>query len=264
MPASTRSTSVILQASRAQETLVRFLVTAAVIAGFAVVLANYGPDFSNVWRYRSTYIKGLGVTLLVGFLAYALALVLGLVVATARLSRRVWARHLADLYVELVRGTPLLAQIMIWRYGVAVMLGIHSKIAVGVLSLAVFAAAYIGEIIRAGIQSVDRGQLEAARSLGLSRWQTLRTVVLPQALRRMIPPLTSELINVVKDSSLLMVIGVGELMWSARAAGAASYDYFEGFLLAAAAYLVVTFSLSMFTRHLERRLGRSERQGVHL
>ena len=264
MPASTRSTSVIPQANRAQEILVRVLVTAAVAIGIAVVLLNYGPDFRGVWGYRESFAKGLGITLLVALSAYALALVLGVVVAMGRLSRRVWARHLSDLYVELIRGTPLLAQIMIWRYGIAVMLGVQDKISVGILSLAVFAAAYIGEIIRAGIQSIDRGQLEAARSLGLSRWQTLRTVVLPQALRRMIPPLTSELINVVKDSSLLMIIGVGELMYSARTAGAATYEYFEAFLLATAAYLVVTISLSMLTRHLERRLGRTERQGVYL
>jgi polar amino acid transport system permease protein len=173
-------------------------------------------------------------------------------------------RHVGDLYVELIRGTPFLAQVTIAYFGIAPLLGLANKFLIGTLALGVFAAAYMGEIFRAGIESVDRGQVEAARSLGLSRVQSLRHVVFPQAFRRMIPPLTGELIALTKESSLLFAIGVVEMMAVARQVGADTYKNFEAFLVVAAMYLTLTVPLSLLARRLERRLKRSERTGVHL
>ena len=252
--------------TRSRELLVRAVITAAVFAGLAGILALSPQDFdfASVWEHRGQYLKGLGVTLVATACAYAIGLTLGVGVALARLARSLWIRHLGDLYVELIRGTPVLVLLMLAYWGVAPLLGIDDKLFVGILTLGVFAAAYTGEILRAGIESVERGQFEAARSLGLSRRQTLRHVVLPQAFKRMIPPLTSELIALTKETSLLYAIGVAELTYAAKATGAHRYNHFEALLVAAGLYLCITIPLSFLARHLERRLGYEARMGVHL
>lgn len=252
--------------TRSRELAVRFGVTAVVFGALALALARSPQtfDFTAVWVRRGQFLKGLGVTLFATVLAYAIGLALGVWVALARLSRTLWIRHLGDLYVELVRGTPVMVLLMLAYWGVAPLLGVDDKLLVGILTLGVFAAAYTGEILRAGIESVERGQFEAARSLGLSRGRTLRYVVMPQAFKRMIPPLTSELIALSKETSLLWVIGVFELTAAAKATGAHAYVYLEAMLAAAGLYLCITIPLSFLARHLERRLGYEARMGVHL
>jgi polar amino acid transport system permease protein len=244
--------------------LVRLGVTAAVAGALFAALRQFDLDFSIPWRYRGLYFEGLGRTIAATALAFAVGMVLGVGVALLRLSRRLPVRHLGDLYVELVRGTPFVVQVWIAYFGVATLLRVDNKFLVGTLALGVFAAAYMGEIFRGGIESVDRGQVEAARSLGLSRMQALRHVVFPQAFKRMIPPLTGELIALTKESSLLYLIGIVELMAVAKQVGADTYRNFEAFLVVAAMYLTLTVPLSLLARRLERRLKRSERTGVHL
>ncbi|MGQ0614940.1 MAG: amino acid ABC transporter permease [Planctomycetaceae bacterium] len=251
--------------TRGRQLLVRAGITAAVAAGLAAVLAssNYAWDFRPSFEYRGLYFGGLRATLSATALAFALGLGGGAGIALARMSRRLWLRHLGDLYVELVRGTPLLVQIMIAYFGVAPLLGIDSKFWVGTIALGAFAAAYMGEVFRAGIESVERGQFEAARALGLSRARTMRHVILPQAVKRMIPPLTGELIALVKESSLLFAIGVTEMMFAARQIASKTYKSFEPYLVVAAMYLTITIPLSLLARRLERRLGRSTRTLEH-
>jgi polar amino acid transport system permease protein len=230
-----------------------------------LALAAYDFDFRPVWRYRNQFINGLLTTLGATGLAYILGLVLGVLVAIARMSRSIVFRHLGDLYVEVIRGTPFIVQVSIAWFGIASQVrGIESRFLVGTLALGVFAAAYMGEILRAGVESIDRGQVEAARSLGLSRRRTLRHVIFPQALKRMIPPLTGELIALTKESSLLFTIGVMEVMAVGRQMGSDTYRPFEGLLVVALLYLVLTIPLSLLARRLERRLGRADRVGVHL
>ena len=229
-----------------------------------LALSDYDFRFDLVWPFHSLYLSGLGTTLVGTAAAYGIGLVLGVVVALARLNQRLWIRHLGDMYVELVRGTPVLVMLMIAYFGIAPVLHVNDKMLVGVATLGIFAAAYIGEILRGGIESIERGQFEAARSLGLSRRQTLRHVILPQAFKRMIPPLTSELIALTKETSLLWAIGVVELTAAAKQAGASSYKYLDAFLVAACLYLCITIPLSILARGLERRLGKSERSGVLL
>ena len=244
--------------------LVRLGVTAAVAGALIAALWQFDLDFSIPWRYRGLYVEGLLRTVLATVLAFGVGVVLGVGVALLRLSRRLPIRHLGDLYVELIRGTPFVVQVWIAYFGVATLLRVDNKIFVGTLALGVFAAAYMGEIFRAGIESIERGQVEAARSLGLSRSQTLRHIVFPQAFKRMIPPLTGELIALTKESSLLYLIGVVEMMAVAKQVGADTYKNFEAFLVVAAMYLTLTVPLSLLARKLERRLKRSERTGVHL
>jgi len=252
--------------TRSRELLVRVGVTAVVFGLLigALALSRQTFDFGSVWAHRGLYLKGLGVTLLATVVAYVIGLTLGVGVALARLSRTVWIRHLGDLYVELIRGTPVLVLLLLAYFGIAPLIGVDDKLVVGIVTLGIFAAAYTGEILRAGIESVERGQFEAARSLGLSRRQTLRYVVLPQAFKRMIPPLTSELIALTKETSLLYAIGVFELTAAARATGAHSYRTLEAYVVAAGMYLCLTIPLSFLARHLERRLGHEARMGVHL
>ena len=251
---------------RTEEVLIRVALTLAVIGVlvFALSRADYDYDFAATWGYRTLFLKGIGMTVLATLVAYLIGLAAGVGVALARMSRKIPIRHLGDLYVETIRGTPFLVQLSIAYFGIAPLLGIDNKFGVGVLALGLFAAAYIGEIFRAGVESVERGQFEASRSLGLTRTQTLRHIVFPQAFKRMIPPLTGELIALTKESSLLFVIGIVELMAVARQAGFDHYNTFESYLVAACLYLTITVPLSLLARRLERRLGVAHHLGAHL
>ncbi|MHC4137941.1 MAG: amino acid ABC transporter permease [Planctomycetota bacterium] len=252
--------------ARGREILARAAITIALLGLLALALgsSSYDWDFAPAWRRRNLYLWGLGMTVAATGVAFLIGLVLGVGVALARLARNLVLRHLGDLYVEIIRGTPVLVQVTIAYFGIAPLIGVDNKFLVGTIALGMFAAAYMGEIFRAGIESIERGQFEAARSLGLSRHQTLRHVVFPQAFKRMIPPLTGELIALTKESSLLFFIGVMELMARGRQVGADTYRQFESFLVVAAVYLSVTIPLSLLARRLERRLGKSARTGVLL
>jgi polar amino acid transport system permease protein len=187
----------------------------------------------------------------------------------ARLSRRPALQQAGVTYVEIVRGTPLLVQVLVAYYAVAPALrdllrsaGAPSALSapfddpvfVGVVTLGVFAGAYVTEIVRAAVESVDRGQTEAALSQGMTHGQVLRLVLLPQALRRMIPPLTGELVSLVKDSSLLSVIAVSELLKRSSEVQSTTYKTSEVLLPLALLYLCITFPLSRLARRLELRL----------
>ncbi|MGH7162237.1 MAG: amino acid ABC transporter permease [Planctomycetota bacterium] len=252
--------------SRGRQIALRAAITVAVagvLAG-ALALSAYDFDFSRPWEYRRLYADGLVRTLGTTAVGYLLGVPLGVAVAIARLSRKLPVRHLGDLYVEVVRGTPFIVQAMIAYFGIAPLLRLDDRFWIGSVSLGVFAAAYMGEIFRAGVESVERGQFEAARSLGLSRRRTLRHVIFPQAFRRMIPPLTGELIALTKESSILYTIGVVELLAAARQVGTATYGPFEALIVVAGLYLTLTVPLSLLARRLERRLAKSQRIGVPL
>jgi polar amino acid transport system permease protein len=242
----------------------RGLVTAAVLGGIVLFLGLTGPqngwEWHRVWGdadrpgYRWLFLGALGTTLLVSAGALAVALVLGFAGGLARLSPRPWLNQLGALYVEIVRGTPLLVQIFIAVYCIGFALGISRETTLlGVLTLGTFAGAYVTEIVRGAIESVDPGQTEAALSQGMTRGQVLRRVLLPQALRRMLPPLTGEFVSLVKDSSLLSVIGVLELTKRANEANSVVLRPFEIYFPLALLYLAVTFPLSRLARWLEGR-----------
>jgi polar amino acid transport system permease protein len=207
-------------------------------------------------------IKGLLLTLEVSALAIVLGIVLGLFTGLARISENPALRWGAITYIELIRGSPLLVQIFLWyfvggtvinamltQYGFAQV----SPLWFGVLALAIFTGAYPAEIVRAGIQSVHRGQMEAARSLGMTYFQAMRKVILPQAFRRILPPLAGQFISLVKDSSLLGVISIRELTKATREVVTSSLQPFEIWIVCAILYLVLTFTLSMFVQYLERK-----------
>lgn len=200
---------------------------------------------------------GLWTTLWISFVSGALGLVIGLFTGLCRLSKNPTLHDLSTLYVELVRGTPLLVQIFIFYFFIGTVLNLSREFA-GVAALALFTGAYVAEIVRAGVQSIARGQDEAARSLGLNAAQSMRHVILPQAFKRVLPPLAGQFISLVKDTSLVSVIAITELTKSGREAITTSFSTFEIWFCVAALYLVINLPLSHLAGRLERRLGQSD------
>lgn len=243
--------------------LQRTLVTVAVVGGVLLFLALSGPrngwDFQRVWGRRgeadplAVFGTALLLTLGISAAALGLALAFGFLGGLARLSARPWLHQLGSIYVEVVRGTPLLVQLFVAVYCVGYALGVDEPLTTGVLTLGLFAGAYVTEIVRGAVQSIDPGQAEAALAQGMTRWQVLRHVLLPQAARRMLPPLAGEFVSLVKDSSLLSAVGVLEITKRAREFQAETYRTFEVFLPLAVTYLAITFPLSRLARRLELR-----------
>ncbi len=199
-------------------------------------------------------LKGLIVTFQISALSLLLALVFGLTAAIFRLSRSWTARVLAGAYVEFIRNTPLLTQIFFMYYVMAPILGM-SAFASAVLALALFEGAYASEIFRAGIVSIHRGQWEACHSLGLSASHTYSKVIIPQAVRRILPPLTGVGVTLIKDSSLAGTIAIYELTQQGNIVASDTFMVFEVWFTVAAVYLAVTLPLSLLTEHLGRRMG---------
>jgi len=200
---------------------------------------------------------GFVMTIEISAVATIFGILIGTIVGIARLSKEPVTRGLSLAYVELIRNTPLLVQIYIIYFFVGSMLRL-SAFAAGTAALSIFAGAYVGEIVRAGIQSIHKGQMEASRSLGMSYAQAMRHIVLPQAFKRIIPPLAGQFISLIKDSSLVSVIALADLMFQGQQAVARTYHAFEIYFTVALLYLVMTFTLSMATQYVERRLAISD------
>jgi polar amino acid transport system permease protein len=200
---------------------------------------------------------GLWTTIWISVASGVLGLVIGLFAGLCRLSSNPTLRDLSTVYVELVRGTPLLVQIFIFYFFIGTVLNLSREFA-GVAALALFTGAYVAEIVRAGVQSIAKGQGEAARSLGLSASQSMRHVVLPQAFKRVLPPLAGQFISLVKDTSLVSVIAITELTKSGREAITTSFSTFEIWFCVAGLYLLINLPLSHMASRLERRLAQSD------
>lgn len=233
---------------------VRALLLAAVAGFLWFVLSRirYHWDFSAVWAYRDIFVAGFGMTVVLSLGAIVLGLLLGLASGLASVSDNVWLTELAGLYVGTFRGTPLLVQILIFYFCVGVVIHVDSPYLIGTAALGCFSGAYISEMVRAGVESVDRGQWETALSSGLTRRQTLLYVIFPQALRRIVPPITGQFVSCIKDSSLLSVISVRELTKAAEVVNATTYRTFETYLPLALLYLLLTWPLSHLTGRLEK------------
>jgi polar amino acid transport system permease protein len=196
---------------------------------------------------------GLWITLKISALSLVFALALGLVAGLGRVSANPAAHNLATTYVELVRGTPLLVQIFIFYFFIGTVLEL-SPFTAAVAALAVFTGAYVAEIVRAGIEAVPRGQMEAARSLGMTYATAMRHVILPQAFRKTLPPLAGQFINLIKDSSLVSIIAITDLTKAGREVISSTFTPFEVWFTVALMYLALTGSLSLAVRRLERRM----------
>lgn len=207
---------------------------------------------------------GLWITLKVSIIAIIIGILIGLIGGLARISDNPALKWSSITYIELIRGSPLLVQIFIWYFVLGTlintMLNSHGipqipPLWFGVAALSTFTGAYVAEMVRAGIQSIDKGQTEAARSLGMTYSQAMIHVIMPQALRRILPPLAGQFISLIKDSSLLGIIAIRELTKATREVVTSSLQPFELWFICALLYLILTFSLSMFAQYLERKAG---------
>ena len=209
-----------------------------------------------IQSYFPLLMQGAGVTLELTFISVLLGTLLGLILGLGRLSTIGLLRWISVIYITFFRGTPLFVQILLIHFAVmpAFIQGVDPFYS-GIVALTLNSGAYIAEIFRAGIQSIDRGQMEAARSVGMSYSQAMWSVIIPQAFRRMLPPLGNEAIALSKDSSLLAVISGGELAYQAKSMFGATSLTWASYLTAALIYLVITMILAMIVSLLEKRYG---------
>ncbi|MBO4837183.1 MAG: amino acid ABC transporter permease [Clostridia bacterium] len=228
--------------------------------------------FSNVWstldKYYSFFLEGVENTLIIAFFTVLFGTLLGILLAIAKLSSFKPLKWLATAYIEFFRGTPLMVQLMFIFYGLP-MIGItfpnvpfidnFQRFAAGIVAMSLNSCAYVAEIIRSGIQAVDYGQMEAARSLGFKKSQGMTMVVLPQAIRNILPALGNEFVTVIKESSIVSVIGIADLMYRTNGVKAKNYKTLECLFIAAMIYFVLTFVSGRLISLMERRMRRGHR-----
>ncbi len=198
-------------------------------------------------------LSGLWITLKISFFALLLTLVIGIIVALMKLSSMIFLKDIATVYITIVRGTPLLVQIFLFYFIVANIFELE-RIVAGIFSLGIFFGAYVAEILRGAIVSIDKGQLEAAKSLGISNYQAMRYIILPQAFKRALPTLVGETISLVKDSSLVSVISITDLTKVGKEIVANTFSPFETWIVIALLYLSITSILSYVGHRLEKKL----------
>lgn len=215
---------------------------------------SYSFNWDSVYEYKQKFIDGFLMTIIISFFALLLSFIIGLFFAYAQNSKLIPLRFFARFYIELIRGTPLLVQILIFFYVFANNLGFENRYIVGTVILALFAGAYVCEIIRGAIESVDYEQFETALSLGMTNTQMYIHVIFPQAFRRMLPALTGQFASIIKDSSLLSIISISEFTMNAQEVNAYTYSTLESYIPLAIGYLILTYPISYYTNKLEAKI----------
>ncbi len=215
---------------------------------------SYSFNWESVYTYKQKFIDGFIITIVISFFALILSFIIGLFFAYAQNSKLIPLRFFARFYIELIRGTPLLVQILIFFYVFANNLGFENRYIVGTIILALFAGAYVSEIIRAAIESVDYEQYETAISLGMTNIQMYIYVIFPQAFKRMLPALTGQFASIIKDSSLLSIISIREFTMNAQEVNAYTYSTLESYIPLAIGYLLLTYPISYYTNYLETKI----------
>lgn len=210
-------------------------------------------DFSFLPKYMSYFINGVKLTILISLIAVLIGVVLGSIIYFMKASKfEIFGvnplKIIATVYVEIIRGTPMILQIMI------AYVAFDKEIAAAIIAVSLNSAAYVSEIIRGGIDSVDKGQLEAARSLGMNKAKAMKLIIMPQAIKHILPAIGNEFVTVIKESSMASVIGVGELMYASNVVRGVTYKGFEPLIIAAAFYFVITFTLGRTLGYVERRM----------
>lgn len=216
---------------------------------------SYTVDFSPIFEAFPRFLKGALITLLFGVSAVILGSILGFIVNLGNLSKYKWVRAITKFYISIFRGTPSLIQLYLCFYGIPLVLGINvNAYLAGIIALSINSSAYVAEIFRSGIQSVDIGQTEASRSLGFSKWYTLWHIVFPQALKNILPAIGNEFISLIKESSIISLIGISDITHVSDLLKASTYKVFESLIMAALIYYIITTSLSFVIRFMEKRL----------
>ncbi|MET3195298.1 amino acid ABC transporter permease [Bacillus sp. OAE603] len=214
-----------------------------------------GFNWDVIVEYLPFFWKGTLLTIALSLAGIVLGTIIGLFIGLGKMQSNKWLALPFVWYINFFRGTPLFVQILLIHFGVVpYFIGETNPIAAAIIALSLNAAAYIAEIFRAGIQSIDKGQMEASRSLGMTHVQAMRYVILPQAIKRMIPPLGNEFVVLIKESSIAAIIATPEIMYWSRAMNGQYYIVWEPYLMAAFIYLILTLSLSAVLNRIERRL----------
>lgn len=232
--------------------VVVFILFAAAVA-VAFVRVDYEWNWEGVWEYRQKFLQGWLVTVALSLAALVSSMIVGALAAVMLRSGNTLLEAAARVYVEVIRGTPLLVQLLIGFYVVATAIGLENRYVAGVLLLSLFSGAYMAEIFRGGLAAIPKTQIDSGRAIGLTPWQSLRLVVLPQAVRLVLPAVAGQLVSLVKDSSLLSVIAISEFTLNAQEVNSFTYSTLESYLPLAAGYLLLTLPLSGLARWLEHR-----------
>lgn len=217
--------------------------------------SHFSFKYDVMWESVPVLLTGVKFTILITIFGLVLGFFLGTISGILKTSKSRIFKRFAGIYIESIRGTPLMVQVLFIYFGLPLVLGTRiPPLVAGVVAIGINAGAYIAEIVRGAIQSIDKGQTEAGRSIGLTRFQTLLYIIWPQAFKRMIPPLGNQFIISLKDTSLLVVIGVGELTRQGQEIIAVNFRAFEVWLTVALMYLVMTMTLAKGLHFFERRL----------
>ena len=227
-------------------------------------------NFSFLPKYGVFFVQGVEYTLLLAIVSVSLAVIPAMLLALMRLSRNKVVKTISGAYIAVFRSTPMLVQLSIIYFGLFGVISIPrvtilgfvdlSRFIPGVVALALNSSAYVAEIFRAGILAVDAGQMEAARSLGLSKWQGMKLVVLPQAIKNVLPALANEVVTMVKESSICSMLGMAELMFGAKAVASTTYISLAPYTLAALIYFCINYPASKAIEAVERRMRRGDKQ----
>jgi len=216
-------------------------------------------EFNSLARFNVRIGKGLVTTIRLSMYSLVLSLAIGVVAMLGCSCRVLIIRYISTIYVQLIRGTPLIMQIYLFYYIVGTALGVSDRFIAGVVILSVFEGAYIAEILRGSLLSMDKVQLEAAKAVGFTRLQTLRYVLLPQLTARTLPALTGQFASLIKDSSLLSMIALIEITQTMREITAVNFRMFECYLLLGVLYLMLTLPITAISKLLERRFSYERR-----
>lgn len=227
-------------------------------------------------RYWGQFLTGAGITLLISLsgtlVGFAIGLIIGVIRTVPKNPTASWpsraGRKIVDFllvcYIEIFRGTPMIVQAMVIYYGAGIIFNIHlSPIGAGFFIVSINTGSYMAEIVRGGILSIDKGQTEAANSIGMTHWQTMTSVILPQAVRNILPALGNEFVINIKDTSVLNVISVSELFFASKSAAGNNFRYFEVFFITCIIYFIMTFTVTRILRMIERKMEGSSSYTVH-
>ena len=229
-------------------------------------LLGVAMDFGKMIKWIPTFIDGMIVTVVLSLMTVFLGSIIGLVATFLQQSQKKSLKAVANIYTQVIRGTPLLVQLYIWLYGLP-LIGVSlptlpflgdvygsREFLTAVVALSINSGAYICELLRGGLESIDKGQMEAGRSLGLSRKETMKSVIIPQAIRVVLPGLGNEFIAMIKESSIVSVVGIFDVMYTSNIVKAATYSIFEPLIIVAIIYFFLTYSLTGIMKQLEKRL----------
>ncbi len=210
-------------------------------------------NFSFLIKYYPFFLDGIKLTLLLALITIIFGSILGLVICILKISKYKILRAIASIYIEIIRGTPLIVQLIIIHYGLKINM---TELTSASIALSLNSAAYIAEIMRAGILSINKGQMEAAKSLGMNHFNAMKLIIIPQAIKNILPALANEFVVLIKESAIVSYIGLADLMYKANQIRSLTYLTLEPLLVAALIYLIITFTLSKFIHYFERKLNK--------